>query len=126
MALLLVDTKGNPSAARLYLRVIQHSMSAFADDAMEQAQSAKFPQPLDSHVFDALSDQQSLVTSFESVLKLIKPLVKIGDEIAKVCSLVFSCIGRSEVMIFQKIHPYVNLAWTVLTAGMKASYILLL
>ena len=89
MALPLVDTKGNPSAAQLYLRIIQHSISAVADDAMEQAQSAEFPQPLDSHVFDAMSNQQSLVTSFEGVLKLIKPLVKIGDEIAKVCSLVF-------------------------------------
>jgi hypothetical protein len=89
VVLSLVDKEGNPSAARLYVRVTQDSMSAVADDAMEQAQSAKFPQPLDSHVFDALSDQQSLVTSFGAVLKLIKPLVKIGDEIAKVCSLVF-------------------------------------
>ena len=27
---------------------------------------------------------------------------------------------------FEKIHPYVNLVWTVLSAGMKASYFLLL
>ena len=60
-------------------------MSAFADHAMEQVQtSAEFSRPLDSHVFDALSDQQSLVTSFDAVLK---PLVKIGDEIAGVCYL---------------------------------------
>ena len=92
MVLSLVDKKGNPTAARLYLRVTQDSMSAVADDVMEQAQSTKFPQPLDSHVLDAMSDQQTLVTSFGSVLNLIKPLVRIGDEIAKVCSLVF-CIG---------------------------------
>ena len=85
----LVNTKGNPSAARLHVRVTQDSISAVADDAMEQAQtSAKFPQPLDSRIFDALSGQQSLETSFGAVLKLIKPLVKIGDEFAKVCSLI--------------------------------------
>ena len=93
---------------------------------MQQAQSAEFPQPLDSHVFDAMSNQQSLVTSFEGVLKLIKPLVKIGDEIAKVCSLVFPVSDDQKWWFFQKIHPYVNLAWTVLSAGMKASYVLLL
>jgi hypothetical protein len=76
-------------------------MSTVADDVMEQTQSAQLSRPLDSHVFDALSDQQSLVTSFGAVLKLIEPLVKIGDEIAKVCSPIFS-IGRSEPMIFYK------------------------
>jgi hypothetical protein len=84
----LVDKEGNTSAARLHVRVIQDSMSAVADHAMEQAQSAKFLRPLDSHAFGALLDQQSIVTSFGAVLKLIEPLVKIGDEIAKVCSLV--------------------------------------
>jgi hypothetical protein len=90
VVLSLVDKEGNPSAARLHVRVTQDSMFAVANNVMEQAQSAKFPQPLDSHVFDVLSDQQSLVTSFDAVLKHIKPLVKIGDEIAKVCFLVFS------------------------------------
>ena len=91
MVLSLVDKAGNPSAARLYVRVTQESTSAVADHAMELAQtSAKFPRPFDSHELDALSDKQSLATSIGAVLKLIKPLVKIGDEIAKVCFLVFS------------------------------------
>ena len=125
MILSLVDKEGNPSAARLYVRVTQDSISAVADGAMEQAQtSAKFPQALDTHVYDALSDQQGLVTTLGFVMKLIKPLIKIGDEISKVCSLVFC--NRSELMIFRKIHPFVTLAWAVLSAGMKASYILLL
>jgi hypothetical protein len=101
VVLSLVDKDGNPSAARLYVRVIHDSMSAVAGDVMEQAQSANVSRPLNTHVFDALSDQQSLVTSIGAVLKLIKPLVKIGDEISKVCSLIFS-IGRSELMIFYK------------------------
>ena len=101
MVLSLVDQEGNPSAARLHVRVTQDSMFAAANDVMEQSQSSKFPQPLDSHVFDALSGQQSLVTSFGAVLELIKPLVKVGDEIAKVCSIVFS-IGRSELIISSK------------------------
>ena len=83
----LVDKEGNPSAARLHVRITQDSISGVADDVMEQAQSAKFARPLDSRVFDALSNQQSLVTSFSAVLELIKPLVKVGDEIAKVWSL---------------------------------------
>ena len=73
-------------------------MSAVADHAIEQAQSAEFSQVVDSQVLDALSDKQSLATSIDAVLELIKPLVKIGDEIAKVCSLVFSCIGQLELM----------------------------
>ena len=89
MVLSLVDKAGNASAARLYVRVTQDSLSAVADDVMEQTQSAQLSH-LDCHVFDGLSDQQSLVTSFGAVLNLIKPLVKIGDEIAKVCSLIFS------------------------------------
>ena len=99
MVLSLVDKEGGPSAAQLYVRVTQDSMSAAAEHAMEQAQSAEFPRPFDSHVFDAMSDQQSIVTSFGAVLKLVEPLLKIGDEISKVCSLVFSCVGRSELMI---------------------------
>ena len=93
VVLSLVDKDGYPTPARLYVRVTQDSMSAVADGVMDQALSTKLPRPLDSHIFDAMSNQQSLVTSFEAVLKLIKPLVKIGGEIAKVCSLVFSCIG---------------------------------
>jgi hypothetical protein len=93
VVLSLVDKDGNPSAARLYVRVTQDSMSAVADHAVELAQaSAKFPRPLDSYVFGTLLDKQSLATSIGAVLKLIKPLVKIGDEIAKVCSLVFSLL----------------------------------
>ena len=99
VVLSLVDKDGNPTAARLYVRVTQDSMSAVADGVMNQTLSTKFPRPLDPPVFDAMSNQQTLVTSFEAVLKLIKPLVKIGDEIAKVCSLVFSCIRRLELMI---------------------------
>jgi hypothetical protein len=69
-------------------------MSSVAGHAIEQAQSAEFSQVLDTHVFDALSDKQSLATSIGAVLKLIKPLVKIGDEIAKVCTLVSCCVRR--------------------------------
>ena len=98
MVLSLVDKKGNLTAARLYVRVTQDSISAAADHAIEQAQSAEFSQVVDSQVLDTLSDKQSLATSIDAVLKLIKPLVKIGDEIAKVCSLVFSCIGQLELM----------------------------
>ena len=89
VVLSLVDKEGNPSPARLYVRVTQDSMTTVADHAMEQAQSAEFSRVLDSQVLDALSDKRSLATSIGAVLKLIKPLAMIGDEIAKVCFLVF-------------------------------------
>ena len=84
----------------------------------------KLSQPLASNVADALLDtnKQSLVTSFDALLMHLKPLVKIGDEIAKVCSPVFfPCNDQNQSFFFRKIHPYVNFAWTVLSAGMKVS-----
>jgi hypothetical protein len=62
---------------------------------MEQAQTSakKLSQPLVSNVPDAftnisdtLSNQQKLVASFSALMKQLEPLVKIGDEVAKVCS----------------------------------------
>ena len=95
MVLSLVDKKGDPSPGRLYVRVTQDSISAVAGDAVEQARTSakKLSRPLVSNasdaitnISDALSHQQTLVTSFEAVLQQLKPLVKIGDEISKVCS----------------------------------------
>ena len=89
MVLSLVDKRGNPSLARLYVRVIRDSISAVAGDAVKQAQTSakKVTRPLISDVPDGLSDQQILITSFDALLKQFKPLVKIGDEIFQVCSL---------------------------------------
>ena len=67
---------------------------------------------------DALSNQQNLVASFNTLMKKFEPWVKIGDEVAKVRSS-FSLIGLFELINFPKIHPWVNLAWQVLSAGMK-------
>ena len=90
-----MDKKGNPSAAQLSVRVTQDSMSGVAADAIQQAQTSaqKFSQPLVTTVSDAftnisdtVSNQQSVVTSFNALMKRLEPLVKIGDEVAKVCS----------------------------------------
>jgi hypothetical protein len=125
VVLSLVDKKGNQNPARLYLRVTQDSISAVAGHAVEQAQTSvkKLSRPLASNVADALLDtnKQSLVTSFDALLMHLKPLVKIGDEIAKVCSPVFLPVTIRINLFFRKIHPYVNFAWTVLSAGMKVS-----
>ena len=92
----MVDKKGKPSLARLYVRVTQDSISAVAGDAVKQAERSaqKLSPPLVSNVSDAftnisdaLSHQQELVTRFDALLMQFKPLVKIGDQIAKVCSL---------------------------------------
>jgi hypothetical protein len=95
----LVDRKGNPSLAKLSVRIIQDSTSTAAGDALEQAQTSakKLSQPLVSTVSDALtntsdtlSNQQKLVTSFSALLKKFEPLIKIADEVAKVRSSVSS------------------------------------
>ncbi|KAF8698556.1 hypothetical protein AX14_001094, partial [Amanita brunnescens Koide BX004] len=107
VVLSLVDRKGNPSPEKLFLRIIEDSASAVAGNALEKAQTskAKLPQPLVSKASDALTttsdtllNQQNLVTSFSSLMKMFEPLIKIGNEVAK-------------------IHPYVNIAWNVLSAG---------
>ena len=92
----MVDIDGNPTPARLYVRVTQDSASIVAGDAIKQAQSSagQLLQPLVSNVSDAVTNfsdtvvnQQNLVTSFDALMKQFAPLVKIGDEIAKVCSV---------------------------------------
>ncbi|KAF8735858.1 hypothetical protein AX14_001364 [Amanita brunnescens Koide BX004] len=102
VVLSLVEKKGKPNKASLYLRVTQDSLSAVASDIVEQADtSGKKLSGL--HVPDVsvtLSEGKSLVTSLGACLNRIKPLIKIGDEISK-------------------IHPYVGFAWTVLSVGMK-------
>ena len=112
MVLSLVDKKGNPSLAQLYVRVTQDSISAVAGDALEQAKtfSQRLSQPVVSNasdtftnISDTLSSQQKLVTSFEAVLKQFKPLIKIGDEISKVCSPVPSAVTmRINLCFFSK------------------------
>ena len=96
MILSLVDKEGKPSSARLYVRVTQDSISAIAGDAVEQAQSSakKLSRPFIPDVSATVLDKQSLVTSFDTLLMQFKPLVKIGDEISKVCSPFFPVMTR--------------------------------
>jgi hypothetical protein len=63
------------------------------------------------------------VTSFDA---LMKNLVKVGDEVAKVCFSVSSPLLHELNSLFLQIHPYVYFAWQVLSAGMKVSHFLLL
>jgi hypothetical protein len=53
-------------------------------------------------ITDTMSNQQNLITSFSSLMMKLEPLIKIGDEVAKVCSLRIFCIGQSELSIFSK------------------------
>ena len=127
----MVDRNGNPSPAKLSVRITQDSASAVAGDALEKTKTSaqKLSQPIVSDVSgaftdisDALSNQQNLITSFNALMKKFEPLVKIADEVAKVRPSVSSpSFRRSELIIFEKIHPYVNCAWQVLSAGMKVS-----
>jgi hypothetical protein len=95
----LFDKKGNLSLAKLSLRITQNSTSAVAGDALERAKTSatEFSQPLISKMSDALidtsdtiSNQENLVASFDTLMKKFQPLVRIGDEVAKVNSFVSS------------------------------------
>jgi hypothetical protein len=97
----LVDGKGNPSPAKLSVRITQGSTPAVAGNALEQTQTLaqKLPQLLVSNVSDTftsisdtLSNQQKLLTSFNALMMKFEPLIKIADEVAKVRSLVSSLL----------------------------------
>ena len=105
-----MDKKGNPSPARLFVRLTQDSTSAVAGNAMEQAQTSaqKLLRPLVSdvsnactNISDTLSNQQNLVTSFQGLMERLEPLVKIGDEVAKVCSSASSLLNDLNSSFFQ-------------------------
>jgi hypothetical protein len=95
IVLSLTDEGGHPSAGRLTIRIEQQSMSDVASDNVEHARTAV--QKLSSspivNVADgvtnfasAVSNQMGLETSLRSLLGKIEMLVKIGDEVAKVCA----------------------------------------
>ena len=95
----MVDRKGRPSPATLSIQITQDSTSAVAGNALEQTKTSaqKLSQPVVSDVSgaftnipDTLSNQQSLVTLFNALMKKFEPLVKIADEVAKVRSSVSS------------------------------------
>jgi hypothetical protein len=95
----LSDRKGNPSPAKLSVRITQDSTSAIAGDAVERAKTSttELSQPLISKMSDALtetsdtiSNQENPVASFDTLMKKFEPLVKIGDEVAKVRAFVSS------------------------------------
>ena len=127
----MVDRKGNPCPAKLSVRITQDPTSAVASDALEQAQTfaQKLSEPFVSKVSDALTDmsgtlsnQKILVTSFNGLMKKFEPLIKIAGEVAKVrCSVSDPSLDDLNRSFSQKIHPYVNFAWQVLSAGMKVS-----
>jgi hypothetical protein len=79
--------------SRLAIRVVERSGSIVAD-VVEQARSAEqsLSPPLIARITDAatshfntVSNQADLVTSFGSLLDKVGILVKLGDEVAKVC-----------------------------------------
>src|ERR1700677_5137804 len=80
---------------------MQESTSAVAGGAVEQSKTSaqKLSQPLVvnasnavSNISSPVSNQQNLVTSFDALMKKLGGLVKVGDEVAKVCSSVSSLL----------------------------------
>jgi hypothetical protein len=135
----LADKKGNPSPAQLSVRVIQDSMSAVAGVAVDQRAQASAQKLTGlvvvatapnaaTDISNAVSNQQNIITPFESFMKKIGILVTIGDQVSKACPSISSPLLHNLIVfcLKKKIHPYVNLAWKVLSAGMKACHFLLL
>jgi hypothetical protein len=66
----LVDKKGNPSPAKLSVRIAQDSTSAVAGDAPDRA--------------------QTLAQTSNALMERFKPFVEIADEVPKVRSSISS------------------------------------
>ncbi|KIL54776.1 hypothetical protein M378DRAFT_174052 [Amanita muscaria Koide BX008] len=95
------------------IQVAEQSTTSAISRAVEQAQTSEqqLSPPRLAKMADAVtslantaSNQTDLVISFNCLLDKVAILVKIGDGVAK-------------------IHPYVNFAWQVLSAGVKVSRI---
>jgi hypothetical protein len=130
VVLSLTDERGNPSAGRLTIRIEHQSMSDVAGNNVEHARMAAqklSPPPIvnavdgDTILAGIVSNQMGLVTSLGSLLGKVEILVKIGDEVAKVC-LCYVHVDCT-VLKYSQIHPYVNFAWQVLSTGFKVSRI---
>jgi hypothetical protein len=95
IVLSLTDERGRPISGRLTIRVVAVQSMSAAASATAQAQVAeqKLSPPLVVNVSEAVtsvtntvSTQMDLVTSMGSLLAKVDVLVKLGDEVAKVCS----------------------------------------
>jgi hypothetical protein len=95
IVLSLTDGGGHPSASRLTIRIAQQSVSDVAGDNVVHARTAvqKLSSPPIVNVDDGVtnfastvSNQMGLETSLGSLLGKVEMLVKIGDEVAKVCA----------------------------------------
>jgi hypothetical protein len=94
VVLSLADERGNPSTGRLTVQIAHQSMPDVAGDNVEHARTAaqKRSSPPIVNAVDGVTDsagtvsnQMGLVTSLGSLLGKVEILVKIGDEVAKVC-----------------------------------------
>jgi hypothetical protein len=90
----LTDKSGKPCNGQLAIRVAEQSTSAAALSMQQQARAAaeQLSPPPAVKLSDAASspsntllNQKDLVTSLTSLMAKVEILVKIGDEVAKVC-----------------------------------------
>jgi hypothetical protein len=95
IVLSLTDERGRPIGGRLTVRVVAVQSMSAAASATAQARAAeqKLSPPLVVNASEAVtsvtntvSTQMDLVTSMGSLLAKVDVLVKLGDEVAKVCS----------------------------------------
>jgi hypothetical protein len=98
LVLSLTDKRGSPSTGRLTIQIAQESMPAAAmalEQALTSAQNLSQPSVANmsdavTHLTNTASNQKSLIKSFGSLLGKVEMLVKVGDEVAKVCLLQYS------------------------------------
>jgi len=100
VVLSLIDGQGKPFASRLAVRIAETSMSDITC-TVEQAKTAE--QQLAPPQVAEMSGTVTMIAdtiSFGPLLDKVKGLLKVGSEVAK-------------------IHPYINFAWQVLSAGLN-------
>ena len=96
----LTNEKGNPTTGRLTVRIAQKSIAA-VDAVIQQVQplAQNLSRPAANitdtvtNVTDTIANQHTLITSFESLLAKVGVLLKVGDEVAKVCSSLSSSLS---------------------------------
>jgi len=120
----LTDKRGNKNG-RLSIRVTEQ-LTSVAVSALEQVRAAG-KKLLLAPVTKVLEDttglnnpvpkQRDIETSIRSLLGKLEILIKVGDQVAKVC-LGSLCSTLIALRLLQ-INPYVNFAWQVLSAALK-------
>ena len=105
----MTDKRNQPTGGRLIVHIVPTSPLAIST-VIEQAQEAG--QKL---------EKKDMASVFRSLLEKVNVLVTLGNSVSKVWVLLPDTFFLLIALIFHQIHPYVNLAWQVLSVGLQVN-----